>query len=134
MKFFTIATAVLPVAMAAVYRAAPVEARDISLTVDASDAFDVLTDLIKTGEIQILGPADEHDKREIAQRSDVPGLHCGYARALRCVGATAGTLNSCFWAAISRGADIKDDASCLAAATALRSNLPNDCKLCLGIA
>lgn len=50
MKFFTIATAILPVAMAAVYRAAPIEARDVSVTLDVSEALNVLTNLINAGQ------------------------------------------------------------------------------------
>ncbi|KAK4501227.1 hypothetical protein PRZ48_007034 [Zasmidium cellare] len=85
MKFFALATAVLPVAMAAVYRAAPVQARDISLTIDASEALDVLTDLIKT--VCDMEPGKKEEGLEAENVADTPGnrleseapVHCLWA-------------------------------------------------------
>ncbi|CAK1367595.1 unnamed protein product [Cercospora beticola] len=46
---------------------------------------------------------------------------------------SAGVLNACIWAALKLGSDIQDDTSCIAAAVALGSNLPENCRLCLGM-
>ncbi|CAK3762196.1 Hypothetical predicted protein [Lecanosticta acicola] len=67
----------------------------------------------------------------LEKRGKVPGLHCGFKRAFKCLEHAAGTINGCVWAAIHKGKDAQDDSSCVAAVIAIGSLLPADCALCL---
>ncbi|KXS19593.1 hypothetical protein M427DRAFT_29021 [Gonapodya prolifera JEL478] len=92
----------------------------------SGDSLMVLSGLVLDGKVNLCGA-------DLEKRSDVPGLHCGYARATRCALSTSGVLATCVWAAISLGTDIKEDSKCAASIVALGANLPRDCKLCFGI-
>ncbi|KXS09492.1 hypothetical protein M427DRAFT_38824 [Gonapodya prolifera JEL478] len=108
--------------------AAPV---DVSLPVfgnfTTQDSFATLAELVSSGKVNFCGA-------DLEKRRDVPGLHCGFARATRCALSTSGVLATCVWAAISLGRDIKEDSKCAASIVALGANLPRDCKLCFGMA
>lgn len=79
-----------------------------------------LYSLLPTGEIKISGPPDSFDDitddLDLTKRWDVPGLHCGSSRALRCAADAGGTVAKCAQAAMSGGADFTLDASCIRAA------------------
>ncbi|KAK4629577.1 hypothetical protein CLAFUW4_08448 [Fulvia fulva] len=106
----------------------------------ADDSFDwlaLLKDFQDKGEIKISGPPDSFDDitddLDLTKRWDVPGLHCGSSRALRCAADAGGTVAKCAQAAMSGGADFTLDASCIRAAMDFGTQLPEHCELCFGV-
>ncbi|GIZ45850.1 hypothetical protein CKM354_000900000 [Cercospora kikuchii] len=145
MKFFAYAAAGLPLASAVMIpRELQIDTTPLSCNIDLDldvnldqagnqavnqvDVLGVLSKLLADGEIDIT----DVDTR-VSKRADVPFLHCGYSRAARCALSSGGALATCVWAAISFGKDIKEDSKCIAAVAAFGANLPQDCRLCLGV-
>jgi hypothetical protein len=72
-------------------------------------------------------------ERDIQARHDFPGLYCGYARALSCMGSISTSLVLCIAAAIAGGLDWEEDTLCGTLSMETIGEWPTSCKLCFGL-